>query len=394
MRPFIPAALLLFAAMVTAQPLERATQTFTTERVECQIQLPKGLVLERMIPDLDAPRMLHFGPGGELFMGSRHGHVYRARPPYREAESLLLLHDYPHSVVVRDDRLYIAQTSGLWRIPYAVGQERLDEDDLERVAALPGGGGHNSRTLMLGPDRRLYVSLGITGNCSDEYLGEGYAFDDRRGGVLVLDETRSPPRWRPFAAGLRNPVGFAWRPDTGVAYAANNGPDHWGYRQPREVFARLDPGSYHGMPWFQTIGGKPQRDACIASDPPRPQTDITPPVAAFDARSAPMGVAFVPEGALIPALEGDAIVALHGSWATQPLGGFFGDPATRRPPKLVRVRFRDGQAATTEDLLTGLQDADGHRWIRPVGVAFDPRGDLYFSSDGGLEGLFRIRLSP
>ena len=43
-----------------------------------------------------------------------------------------------------------------------------------------------------------------------------------------------------------------------------------------------------------------------------------------------MAVAFVPEGALEPGLEGDAIVALHGSWATRPNGQASGDPASRR----------------------------------------------------------------
>ena len=57
-----------------------------------------------------------------------------------------------------------------------------------------------------------------------------------------------------------------------------------------------------------------------------------------------MAVAFVPKGALEPSLEGDAIVALRGSWATRPLGRASGDPATRREPKLVRVRFEGNVA--------------------------------------------------
>ncbi len=248
--------------------------------------------------------------------------------------------------------------------------------------------------MRVGPDDRVYVSLGIAGNCSDQYLGANYPFQDRRGGVLVLlpgEGTDDAARWEPFATGLRNPVGFDWHPRTGMLYASNNGPDHWGYELPPETFSRLTPGSFHGMPWFQWDGRTVRRDACIDREPPRPASDVPTPDAAFPARSAPMGVAFVTEGALVPALEGDAVVAIHGSWGTKPGGGFFGDPATRRPPAVVVVRFESGEARRVDDLVTGFQLPSGNRWARPVGVAIGPDGALYFSSDEDTEALFRLR---
>jgi len=77
------------------------------------------------------------------------------------------------------------------------------------------------------------------------------------------------------------------------------------------------------------------------------------------------------------ALAFDAIVALHGSWATQSGGGFFGAKATRRPPKLVAVRFNNGEAVRVDDLVTGFQLANGERWARPVGVAIARRGAVF-----------------
>ena len=357
-----------------------------------RVSLPSGYILELLTTKLDGPRLLTFAANGDLFIGSKSGKVYRLAPPYTHPGVLITLNDYPHSVALRDGEILIAQTDGLYRAPYRQGQTAIAPDTLTRLAALPAGGGHSSRTVRLGPDGRVYLSLGISKNCSDEYLGADYPFDKRRGGVLVLREDGATPRFEPYASGLRNPVGFDWQPGTGVLYASNNGPDHHGYEQPPEYFSRLDAGSFHGMPWFQYDGERLRRDECVKSRPPRPESDAAIPVAIFPARSAPMAVAFVPPGALDPQFTGDAVVALHGSWGTRPSGGAFGNPATRRPPKLVRVRFRDGVAQGVEDLVSGFQLDNGERWARPVGVAFGPDGALYFTSDGGTtEGLFRLR---
>jgi hypothetical protein len=52
------------------------------------------------------------------------------------------------------------------------------------------------------------------------------------------------------------------------------------------------------MPWFQYDGQQLRRDACITTPPPRPARDVALPLATFPARNAPLGVAFVPPGAL------------------------------------------------------------------------------------------------
>lgn len=145
------------------------------------------------------------------------------------------------------------------------------------------------------------------------------------------------------------------------------------------------------MPWFQYDGKALTRDDCVKRAPPRPLEAVVAPVATFPARNAPMAVAFVSKGALEPALELDAIVALRGSWGTKPGGGFFGAAATRRHPKLVAVRFAGGEARRVDDLITGFQLENGERWARPVGVAVGPDGALYFTSDEATQGLFRLK---
>jgi glucose/arabinose dehydrogenase len=378
-------------AHASGEPLVYEQQVVTLAGEARTVRLPKGYQLELLSDALDGPRLLTFAANGDLFIGSKSGTVYRLAPPYTAPQVLVSLGGYPHSVAFRKDEILIARTDGLYRAPYRPGQAKIERGGVQLLAELPGGGGHNSRSVAVGPDGRVYLSLGISGNCSDQYLGEPYPFEQRRGGILVLREQGGKAGWETFGSGLRNPVGFAWHPKTRVLYASNNGPDHHGFERPPEYFSRVEAGSFHGMPWFQYDGQKLQRDDCITRAPPRPLAEVTPPVATFPARNAPMGVAFVPPGAMHKALEFDALVALRGSWGTKPGGGALGNPATRRPPKIVAVRFEDGRARRVDDLLTGFQLDDGERWARPVGVAVGPDGALYFTSDSGINGLFRLR---
>ncbi|MCK5092499.1 MAG: PQQ-dependent sugar dehydrogenase, partial [Gammaproteobacteria bacterium] len=354
------------------------------------MRVPQGYTIE-LLTELESPRLITVIENGDLLIGSKSGDIYRVPPPYNKPEILVSLDDYPHSVALRKNELLIARTNGLYRAPYQSGQKKIRNRDVTFLAALPGGRGHNSRTVAIGPDDRVYLSLGITGNCSNQYLDKSYPFNDRRGGVLVLNESGGKAEWEAFGSGLRNPVGYDWHPVTKVMYASNNGPDHLGYELPPEYFSRVTPNSFHGMPWFQYNGRDFIRDECIESKPPRSIDGVSVPVATFPARNAPMGVSFVPGRAMDKNLEYDAIVALHGSWGTKPSGSYMGSSATRRHPKLVVIRFENGKAVRVDDLVTGFQLEDGERLARPVGVAIGTDGALYFTSDGGKHGLYRLR---
>ena len=384
---------------------DASVQNFSIGATAWQLRMPDGYHLELLVR-IERPRMLAFADDGAALVGSYAGKVYRIPQPYDRATIFAQLPtNNVHGVAIHDRRVWIARENGVYRIPYRPRSTPYRLQDFEHVAHLPArNGGHSSRTIKVGPDRRIYVSLGISGNCSDEYLGSGYAFEDWRGGIVVL---RAAPataaatsrggvadagrtHWQVQASGLRNPVGFDWHPQTQVMYASNHGPDHLGYAQPGEYFSRILPGSFHGMPWFWFDGVRMQRDACIRRTPPR--ADATLPLALFPARNGPMDVAFIPAGALDPTLENAAVVALHGSWATQPAGGFLGDSSTRRPPWIALVPFeRNAAQPAVTGLIEGMQNASGERLMRPVGLAFGTDAALYLTSDGGaIEGLFRF----
>ncbi|WP_051221385.1 PQQ-dependent sugar dehydrogenase [Neptunomonas japonica] len=382
----LASAVMLLASPVNALLLQ--PQTINVNGNYYKVNVPQGYILEVLTTDVDRPRMLTFHPDGSLFAGSRSGNVYQLTQPYGTVETLKSRFRYPHSVAFRGEQIYIASEEGLYQGRYT-SADYLRIHGLQKVMELPVGG-HSSRTVKIGPDQRIYMSLGISGNCSNEYLGPGYSMQNKRGGVVVLNES-GIPMWETYSSGLRNPVGFDWSPYDRELYASNNGPDHWGFEQPPEQFVHLTKGSFHGMPWYQYDGDQIKRDNCISRTPPRALNEVKIPVAMFPARNAPMAVAFVPMSDGVSELQnefsGNALVALHGSWATQ----YAGDKASRRPPKLVMVRFNKGKPSGVEDVLTGFQLSDGSRWARPAGVAAGPDGAIYMSSDGVPSAIFRLR---
>ena len=370
----------LWATGSAAAPV--VEQTIMIAETPYTVKVKNGYRLTLLTDQIPQPRLLTFHESGELFAGSRSGRVYRLKPPYKQVEALGPSFAYPHSVAFRGSTLFVASTEAVY---YGRYQSGGDIESLNLLAKLPEGRGHNSRTVKVGPDERVYVSLGISGNCSNEYLHDTYPFEKRRGGVFVLDESINPPQWRAYSSGLRNPVGFDWSPSDQTLYASNNGPDHLGFQQPPEQFTQLSQGSFHGMPWYQYDGERVHRDRCQSSPAPYPIDKVVKPTATFPARNAPMAVTFVPNHADFGELAGHALVALRGSWAVDESG----NKASRREPKIVAITVEGSDKGKVETLVSGFQLPSGERWARPVGIAIGPDNGIYISSDSP-SGLYRL----
>ncbi len=391
MKKLLPFLLFTLFFLVTSSrtctALTLRTQTLTVNGYTVQLRVPEGIRVDFIAP-LNGPRFLTLGPGNELLVGSRGTDVYRLKWPYLSPETLINLTGRNHSVAYRNGEIFVAETGGLYSAPYSGPLTTLQPGDFSLVTSLPSQtGGHWSRTVIVGPDLQLYVGIGISGNCSDEYLDNSYPFERRRGGVYVLNESGANPVLNPYSSGLRNPIGLAFDPGTGILYATNAGSDNLGFELPPEVFTPLSQGSYHGMPWFQYYNGAFRSGQCATTAPPRPASEATPPPVTFDARSTPEGVTFITSTVLGSEFINNALVAIHGSWAVPPGG----NNALRRPPKIAMVGFSGGTPTSVTDIVTGFQRPDGSRFARPCGIIMGPEGNVYFTSDAGeVTGLFRL----
>lgn len=371
--PARPAALAAPVALgaLRAVPVDVAP-ALRTGRLEPprQLNLPPGFQANAYANNVRGARFMAYGPGNLLYVsGMAVGRVYAL--PDRNADGVadevatwadgLNL---PHGLAVKDGHLYVAETNRVVRFRLGPNGERQGGPEAV-VPDLPTGDPqrtHRTRTIGFGPDGKLYVAVGSTCNVCTEA-------DERRATVLVYDGDGK--NGRIFMRGLRNAVGFVWRPGTPEIWATNNGRDHLGDDMPPETIYQLRDGADAGWPRCLP-GGQLDPEHGRGAD----CGSIERPRATFQAHSAPLGLRFY-DGRMFPeAARGDMFVALHGSWnRTSPVGY-----------KLLRIPFASGTAGQPEDFATGFMANEGNRgsvWARPVDVLVAPDGALLVSDDDG-----------
>jgi glucose/arabinose dehydrogenase len=328
------------------------------------VRLPPGFRIEVFARDLGHARGLLLDPRGTLLVSvPRSGRVLalpdadgdgRAESPIPVIERLEL----PHGLAFHDDRLYVAETGRVVRVRYDPATRRAVGAPEVVVPGLPPRGGHWTRTIVFGPDRRLYVAVGSSCNVCEER-------DPRRGAITRYnadgsDETR-------FAIGLRNAVGLAFRPGTTELWATVNGRDWLGDDRPPELVTRVEEGSFHGWPYCFWEAGRALVDPDLGS--PERCRAVARPSIEYQAHSAPLGLAFYTATQFPAEYRGNLFVALHGSWNRSTPTGY----------KVVRVRL-DDPVPSAEDFATGW--LTGRKaWGRPVDVAVAADGSLFLSDD-------------
>jgi glucose/arabinose dehydrogenase len=336
------------------------------------IRLPPGFTIELFAGDLGHPRFMALDQRGTLLVSvPRAGRVIALPDDNRDGRADGIVPvveglELPHGLAFLDGQLHVAETGRVVRFDYDPATRRVRGSSTVVVPNLPARGNHWTRTLTIGPDGRLYVSVGSSCNSCEERDNRRAAIyrsdADGRGGV-------------PFATGLRNAVGIAFRPGTSELWATVNGRDWLGDDRPAEYITRVEEGGFYGWPYchWTTAGLVPDPDLgggnhCKA---------VRHPSLLYQAHTAPLGLAFY-TGSQFPAeYRGDLLVALHGSWNRSVPAGY----------KVIRVRL-GGATPAAEDFATGWL-VGGRYWGRPVDLTVAPDGAL-FVSDDNLGAVYRI----
>jgi glucose/arabinose dehydrogenase len=274
----------------------------------------------------------------------------------------------PFGMALVGNDLYVANTDALVRFPYEEGQLRIEEPG-ETVVALPAGpiNQHWTKNVIASPDGlHLYVTVGSNSNVAEN----GMAAEEGRAAIWQIEPATGERRI--YASGLRNPVGLAFEPETGVLWTTVNERDELGSDLVPDYMTAVRAGAFYGWPYSYFGDHVDPR-----VDPPRPDlvAQAVVPDYALGAHTASLGLAFANGAESLPAAFGNgAFVGQHGSWNRRPPSGY----------KVVFVPFEGGQPAGAPiDVVTGFLSADGDALGRPVGVAIDRRGALLVADDVG-----------
>jgi glucose/arabinose dehydrogenase len=269
----------------------------------------------------------------------------------------------PFGMALLGDTFYVGNTDGVVAFPYAAGAESIAVQGTKLVSFKPSG--HWTRSLLPSRDgRKLFVGVGSFSNIADN----GMATEEGRAAIYELDLATGSSRI--FASGLRNPVGMAWEPQTGVLWTVVNERDGLGDETPPDYLTSVREGGFYGWPycyWGQTVDDRvPQDPAAVAK--------AIKPDYALGGHTASLGLCWLPAGTL-PGFPDGMAIGQHGSWNRSTLSGY----------KVVFVPFENGRpAGPPRDILSGFLAPDEREsYGRPVGVTLGPDGSVLVADDVG-----------
>jgi glucose/arabinose dehydrogenase len=232
---------------------------------------------------------------------------------------------------------------------------------------------HTARVCRVGPDGKLYISLGQPFNVPPAEKKELYEREGIGGIIRVGQDGKGR---EVYTYGVRNSVGHDFNPANGELWFTDNQVDGMGDDiPPGEINRQTAAGQHFGFPWYG--GGSTRTNEYKSEEPP---ADTVMPAVEMDAHAADLGMSFYSGSQFPTKYRGGIFSAQHGSW-------------NRTTPVGARVMFtavnEDGSAGETEVFADGWLDENGEYLGRPVDVAQLRDGSILVSDD--LVGaLYRI----
>lgn len=286
----------------------------------------------------------------------------------------------PFGMTLVGDTLYVANTDAILAFPYVAGANKITAKG-RRISPLPSQAPnyHWTKNLLASADgSKLYVAVGSNSNYGEGGVEiekcvwqKGFAPVFCRAAILEVDVASG--KWRPYATGLRNPVGLAWLPGTDNLWVAVNERDQLGSDLVPDYLTDIVEGDFYGWPWYYWGGYYDKR---ISDDAPSDMRQYTKrPAYGLGSHVAPLGLSFAQGAKLGDNWTNGAFVALHGSWNREPAAGY----------KVVFVKFgSNGKPVDAKpvDVLTGfLGDKGDEAHGRPTDVKIARDGSLLVTDD-------------
>ena len=344
-----------------------------------RIKMPPGfkIGLYAVVPDA---RHMAVGPQGiVVFVGTRKDKVWSVtdRNKDRVADEVKdfapsLQFSIPNGPCFsKDGFLYIAEQNRVLLFPAA--EFFYESPDVaafnlvkkgELIPAEQESFNHTARVCKIGPDGKIYISLGQPFNVAPP---ENLETNTKWGiGGIIRMNTDGTGR-EVFTYGIRNSVGHDFHPVTGELWFTDNQVDGMGDDiPPGEINRQTAMGQHFGHPWYG--GGTVRTKEYEGKDVP---VEVTMPAVEMAAHAADLGMTFY-TGSMFPEKYKNAIFsAQHGSWnRTVPVGA------------RVMVTTIDGDGkATSEPFAEGWIDENGEYLGRPVDIAQLRDGSILVSDD-------------
>ncbi|MHB8858788.1 MAG: PQQ-dependent sugar dehydrogenase [Thermoleophilia bacterium] len=321
------------------------------------LTLPTGFTISRWVTGQGSLRMMAVIDDGLLLATAiGEGNVLAFNLAEANPQPVMVIKglSVPSGITLHNGYLYVAEQKQVSRYQYLGGGKVGAAQVI--IPGLPTGG-HDTRTIGVGPDGMLYLTIGSSCNVCLET-------DTRRAAMsrYNLDGTGGEA----IASGLRNTAGFTWNPVTGEIWGTDNGRDNLGDDLPPDEVNIITPGKNYG--WPQCYGDRVV-DHNFSSDPANVSKCAAsePPAVELQAHSAPLGLRFLTDPAWPAAWQNSLFIAFHGSWNRTVPTGY----------KVVRA----DPAGNVSDFITGwLDPASGQAWGRPVDIIF-ANNKMYISDD-------------
>jgi glucose/arabinose dehydrogenase len=325
-----------------------------------QLKLPQGFRIETYIHGVHDARSLRLGDKGTVFVGNREGDkVYAVvtQGPKREAKVIASGLDRPNGLAFKDGTLYIAEGTKISKLEKI--EDSLDNPPKPVViySDFPDHRAHGWKFMTIGPDNKLYVTVGAPCNVCEPPAGNAQI---RR---LNTDGSGAEP----YALGVRNSLGFDFHPVSKELYFTDNGRDFISDDLPNDELNRATKiGQHFGFPY------------CHQGDLPDVElgwghtcSEFVPPAAKLGPHSAPLGMRFYTGTMFPPKYRGGIFIARHGSWnRSEKIGG-----------DVIFVTLnRDGSVKSSEPFLTGFLKDNAYLG-RPVDLQVMKDGSLLVSDD-------------